>query len=530
MNYISITNVNKDRVKEFFIENKSSHFRYYVHRNIDDAIQHHRYTTLVQIDGIDVGYGHIDFEKKHWVGLFVKDNQRGKGIGTQLLNHLLNKAIELGIQELYLTVDNDNEIAKKLYRKHNFKVVSEHANYVVMCIHFDVITLPVSYGEAFDKLTILDIKLQKIKDDRVKDVQREYDIIRQALQPLFTNVVSYYYNILKNINTIIWEKQDIFRNTTDISVKNALCLEIIEENDRRFRVKNKINNVLHSSLKEQKGYAKKKAFILTHLGLGDHITSLGIVRYYATLYDEMFIVCKSKYEENVRLLYQDDPTLKIYPVEMSQIREGVINEVIGFSQTANATYIHNGQVYDLITTGMFGPINTKSFTIPFCFYDDVKLDYSIFWDYGTIMDTKESKELYEELIKHKIQDYIVIHTGSSGGEVFNLQELEYKWNIDRHTTFIIDVERNRYDTTHPFYQIAQIFVNKPLIYYKDTLINASQIYVTDSSFFCLAILLDIKTPKCYVIPRCKDPNGYQYIFTDRFKYNPLKTRHFITLA
>ena len=37
--------------------------------------------------------------------------------------------------------------------------------------------LPVSYGEAIDKLTILDIKLDKIKDDRKIDVKKEYDAI-----------------------------------------------------------------------------------------------------------------------------------------------------------------------------------------------------------------------------------------------------------------------------------------------------------------------------------------------------------------
>ena len=44
--------------------------------------------------------------------------------------------------------------------------------------------LPVSYGEAIDKLTILDIKLDKIKDDRKIDVKKEYDAIYSFIEPL----------------------------------------------------------------------------------------------------------------------------------------------------------------------------------------------------------------------------------------------------------------------------------------------------------------------------------------------------------
>ena len=43
------------------------------------------------------------------------------------------------------------------------------------------ISLPISLGEAIDKLTILDIKLDKIKDSRVIDVKKEYDLLHEKL-------------------------------------------------------------------------------------------------------------------------------------------------------------------------------------------------------------------------------------------------------------------------------------------------------------------------------------------------------------
>ena len=40
---------------------------------------------------------------------------------------------------------------------------------------------------------------------------------------------------------------------------------------------------------------KKKAFILTHLGLGDMVNCIGLFRYLSTVYDELLVVCKKVY-------------------------------------------------------------------------------------------------------------------------------------------------------------------------------------------------------------------------------------------
>lgn len=107
--------------------------------------------------------------------------------------------------------------------------------------------------------------------------------------------------------------QDEFRYNNCNKVD--LCFKIIEDNDRRFRVKKKINDLTNSSLKEQKGYKPKKAFVLTHLGLGDNITAIGMVRYLSTCYDEVVVVCKNRNKKNMELFYQDDDSIKIYNIE-----------------------------------------------------------------------------------------------------------------------------------------------------------------------------------------------------------------------
>ena len=44
------------------------------------------------------------------------------------------------------------------------------------------LSLPVSLGEAIDKLTILDIKCNKIQDNRKKNVENEYNILYEKLK------------------------------------------------------------------------------------------------------------------------------------------------------------------------------------------------------------------------------------------------------------------------------------------------------------------------------------------------------------
>ena len=62
------------------------------------------------------------------------------------------------------------------------------------------IVLPVSLGEALDKLTILDIKCEKIKDSRRDDCLKEYNTLYDSLKEYVTTF-SYHYRILKKTRT-----------------------------------------------------------------------------------------------------------------------------------------------------------------------------------------------------------------------------------------------------------------------------------------------------------------------------------------
>jgi hypothetical protein len=156
----------------------------------------------------------------------------------------------------------------------------------------DLLYLPVSLGEAIDKITILDIKLDKIKDNRKLDVKKEYDLLFDKLK-IFITDYKQLYSTMKKVNLLIWDMMDILRDG-DINEELYLkiCKECIEHNDIRFRVKNKINYLSKSLLKEQKSYKINKLIIVINKELNNNETFFNIIKYFSFIYDEINIITK----------------------------------------------------------------------------------------------------------------------------------------------------------------------------------------------------------------------------------------------
>lgn len=202
------------------------------------------------------------------------------------------------------------------------------------------LNLPVSLGEAIDKITILDIKCDKIQDNRKIDVQKEYNILYEKLN-IFIETYKELYNSMKKINLIIWNQMDILR---DGSISNndymKLCKECIDSNDIRFRIKNKINLISNSSLKEQKSYKINR--LMVELNCNEECIHLFIepIKYFSYIYDEVVIQSSKNISLIKETLYYDN-TIK-YNIELKEIY---------FKQTysfQNNNYLIN-EIYEIMS-------------------------------------------------------------------------------------------------------------------------------------------------------------------------------------
>jgi hypothetical protein len=333
-----------------------------------------------------------------------------------------------------------------------------------------MISLPVSIGEAIDKLTILDIKVEKIKDpERNNHCKVEYDILYEQLKDCVSEN-QFYYKQLKDINTSIWDMQDDIRSSDNPSIK--ICLDILNMNDSRFRIKDIINRKAKSILREQKGYPIKRAIFIGHQGLGDHINYIGAVRYLSLIYDEFVVPCVHlRYLDTIKSFYADNPTIKV--IKMSQdYNYNRIQELDAEMNLKQYSTVYRLGLYHS-ETQIYGDL-------PDNWYRQLEISPSIRTSHFYVSDNIYSKQLYEA-IKNP---YIFVHQQSST-HTTNV----VKWDINEILT--LDPNTNLYSSDHVWYELAQTFVNKPFYYYYDTMRHAKELHMVNSSFFCMAILLEL---------------------------------------
>jgi len=342
------------------------------------------------------------------------------------------------------------------------------------------ITLPVSLGEAMDKLTILDIKMKKISDSRRADVKNEYDILYDRLRK-YVEEYAYHYKALYNINLSLWELQDKFHGK-DVTAEKAgsICKIILLENDRRYRVKAKINIMAKSVLREQKGYALKRVVLYSHLGLGDMYWMNGAVRYLATEYDEVLVICKAKYRLNAEAMYADDPSIKLF----------IINDDVDLHPWHVKQNMFSENGYKILGCGWFsGKQQPEVYNLPQSFYEDIGLSHDIRTAYFYVPRTKEAKDL-AKCIHDSGRPYILIHEESS------VQKLPItalvKGGSDSNT-LILDFNKNPYDRElNPVeWGLAENVIGKPLVDYTYLIEAATELHMIESSIYCLASQLDL---------------------------------------
>ncbi len=123
------------------------------------------------------------------------------------------------------------------------------------------ILVEVSVGELLDKISILEIKKEKIKDpDKLKFINEEYNILNKQLKKNIKpdEKLNKLFNSLKNINSKLWLIEDekrLYEKNSDFGEKFiAVSRDIHFFNDDRAKIKLEINNHTGSKIKEIKEY------------------------------------------------------------------------------------------------------------------------------------------------------------------------------------------------------------------------------------------------------------------------------------
>lgn len=124
-----------------------------------------------------------------------------------------------------------------------------------------MININISFGELFDKISILEIKKTKLTNsDDIKSVTFELNLLNDALNKsnIHNHNINKLFNELKRINLQLWEIEDKIREKEKYSLFDdefiELARSVYKTNDKRSKIKKEININLKSKVFEIKSY------------------------------------------------------------------------------------------------------------------------------------------------------------------------------------------------------------------------------------------------------------------------------------
>tara|TARA_Y100000592_G_scaffold61062_1_gene95395 strand:- start:531 stop:1529 length:999 start_codon:yes stop_codon:yes gene_type:complete len=253
-----------------------------------------------------------------------------------------------------------------------------------------------------------------------------------------------------------------------------------------------------------------KIWIIPNRGVGDLFNLNGAIRYLSGIYEEVYVNYDPNQNGGVKEWFPDIKNLKLIPVSWSQakldFKDSELFNVDGFDIYLLTPFNH-------VEKPIANPYNLKNNLqinnlalqdIPLCYYDSLKIEEHIFWDYFKIPDLPLSDELHK--LASSFGKYVFIHNscGMFGGNKFlNLPQIQEHFNCSKEDVIFIDPENNYYPPGHKYYDVAEKLIGHSLISYKKTMEEADKIVVLDSCFMCLGLNLEIKTDECYYVSRIK---------------------------
>jgi uncharacterized protein DUF6165 len=123
--------------------------------------------------------------------------------------------------------------------------------------------IKVSNGELVDKVSILSIKLEKIKTEaKLKNIRHEFDLLYACMESIGINVDDSDYKDLMAVNECLWDIEDRIRIKESRQEFDddfiQLARQVYFENDKRSEIKRRINLGTGSDLIEEKEYTDYK--------------------------------------------------------------------------------------------------------------------------------------------------------------------------------------------------------------------------------------------------------------------------------
>jgi len=219
------------------------------------------------------------------------------------------------------------------------------------------ILVPVSIGEIIDKLSILYIKkeciMKNVNDQKIRDIDHEIN----QLEPIATKYITKYDNYWKClmwVNKRIWDMNELRTTEKDRNIVKEMIVDIMIENDARFRIKSRLNYATNSNIKEHKSYNTKKTLIKVDK-IDKHIT--GLITYLSIHCDTLYIKCNDNLIDRLESVKVDSNTIVIKESDIDPLVDktycdcssiSINMDELGFNYNKPIKYAIGGKLGDFI--------------------------------------------------------------------------------------------------------------------------------------------------------------------------------------
>ena len=130
-----------------------------------------------------------------------------------------------------------------------------------MVIKSKKILSEISAGELLDKISILEIKLEKVKDKtNLEEINKEYKILKEVQDSniKITEKIKKLFKEIKEVNLSLWDIENEIRTCEKNKDFGKIFIELARgvyvNNDKRSKIKSEVNKILGSNIREIKQY------------------------------------------------------------------------------------------------------------------------------------------------------------------------------------------------------------------------------------------------------------------------------------
>jgi len=209
----------------------------------------------------------------------------------------------------------------------------------------------------------------------------------------------------------------------------------------------------------------KELYIYTHLGVGDHIITNGLVRHYAELYERIFVFAKPQNKEKIIWMFRDNPNIRI--ISMGDVEA---RSFISFNKQNEYLIPGHQKLFEI-----FNNDKSKSFDELFYQLGNVPFEYK--WDKFFIKrDIEKEKESFDSIKKklHIEDQYAFVHDDETR-----------RWKIHK-----------RYISSDKIVRPSD-FLNMSIFDIFLTIENASEVHCINSSFAALIDCIQLKNDNIF---------------------------------